>query len=251
MSKFAFLMVAGCLFALPAFAQSLPVDKDTKLSIGVNVGYADNGYHSDGNIVILPHAFYDNNRFYIEGGEGGAYLYKDSTHHLRLGVTHDGRSFDPEDSPAPLSALDERKSSVLAHASYMLITPVGGFRLKAATDALGEHNGSSVSAAHVSRFKYGNSTIYPSFGVTWHDDKYNQHYYGVSLDESRRTGVPGYTAKADVSPFTAVMVNHKLSDHLSLLGYARAEWLSDTQKDSPMSEGSTNSVVRLGLTYDF
>lgn len=248
-----FLVSALVVASLPAFAQSLPVDQNARLSTGVNVGHTVTGYRADDVTDVLPQAFYDNNRFYIEGSEAGVYTYKDSQHHARLGLTYDGRSFDPDDAHNEVQGLDERKNSIMAHASYMYVTPVGGFRLKLATDVSNRHDGTAVTLSHLSKFEFGDgkATLYPQFGVTWRDESYNNYYYGVSANESARTGLQGYQADSGVNPFVSATLFYHFTDNVSLVGNQRLEWLSDEQKNSPMTDGNVISATRIGLNYKF
>lgn len=239
--------------ALPftTYAQSLPVNPDARLSLGVNVAYNATAYKADNALTVSPHGFYDNNRWYIEGGEAGFYPYKDGKHHARIGVAYDGTSFDPKDADGSLQGLDKRKASAQALASYMYVSPVGGFKAKIATDALSRHDGTVVSLSHISRFTHNKLTIYPTVGVNWHDKNYNNYYYGVSDAESRRTGVSAYQADAGFSPFVSAMVNYDMNDDISLFANQRIEWLSSAQKDSPMVDGNIESTTRVGVSYRF
>ncbi len=232
--------------------KSLPVNKDARLTIGASATYNADAYRTDNSLIVLPQAFYDNNRLYIEGAELGAYPYKDDKHHIRVGLSYDGRSFDPSDADSSeLKLLDKRDASALAHVSYMRVTPVGGFRAKLTTDLLGKHDGQTLSLAHISRFSHGDLTVYPSVGVTWQSKDYNQYYYGVSAAESARSGVAAYEAKSSWSPFISATAQYQATDHVSVFANQRLEWLSSTQKDSPMTDGSLSSTTRLGVNYRF
>ena len=249
-----FVLIIGSLAAATATAHagSLPVNPDARLQLGANATYTASAYDVDNEVSVLPQGFYDNNRWYLEGSEGGFYPYKDDTHHVRLGLSYDGRSFDPRDAnQAALRQLDERQWSALAHASYMYISPVGAFKLKVATDALGRHEGTVVTASYLARFDKDNLTIYPSAGVIWANDNYNDYYYGMGSDESVRTGLKVQQIEAGVSPFVSAMATYRLSDHFSLFAHQNITWLSSEQKASQLVDGSVHSTSRLGLNYTF
>lgn len=232
-----------------AHASPLAVDPNARLSLGLNVAYGSDGYHSKDSLKVMPHAFYDNNRWYIEGGEAGFYAYKSKTDHARLGFVYDGQSFDPKDSD--YQALDKRKPSILAQVSYTKITPIGGFRLKVAHDALGNHNGTTISLSHISRFQHQKTTVYPSLGLTWYDGNYNDYYYGINTQESVRSGIAPHQVKASISPFVSLMANHALNHRFDVFVQGRAEWLSDKQKQSPITDDDIATTLRLGLGYKF
>lgn len=232
-------------------SQSLEKDPDAELKLGAGVSFKVNAYHADNDISIVPLAFYDNNVWYAEGAEAGFYSYKDNTHHARLGLSYDGHGFDNDDAKGNYKALNARKSSVLAHASHLYVTPFGGIRAKVATDILRKHKGSTVSLAYLSRFKIGDTTLYPSFGAVWQSQSYNNYYYGITTDESARSGLPNYAAKAGVSPFVSLTANHDLNDKIALFGNGRMEWLSTSQKSSPLVKDDTETTITLGAMYRF
>lgn len=238
--------------AYQAAANSLPINPEARLQVGANVGYTISAYDVENTTSILPQAFYDNNRLYLEGSEGGFYPYKSQKHHVRLGISYDGREFDPSDAnTSALQQLDERQWSALFHASYMYITPVGGFKIKVAQDALNRHDGTAITVSHLSKFNQGNVTIYPVIGATWYDDKYNSYYYGVSQSESDKSGLTTQTINADISPFVSVAVNYKLNERMALFVNQKAEWLSGSQKDSQLVDGKVQATTRLGVNYTF
>lgn len=251
MKSIPYLAIGALCASITAHAESLPVNPDAAFSAGLSVTHLSSAYDADAQTIVLPQAFYDNNRVYIEGAEAGFYPYKDNRHHLRAGISYDGRSFDPEDAYGHLSQLDERKSSALAHISYMYLSPYGGLRAKATTDLLDKHGGQTLSLAHVSRFTKDTWTIYPTFGATWRSEDYNNYYYGVSNAESLRSGVAAYQAKSSWSPFVSATVNYQATPSISLFVNQNIEWLSDTQKDSPMTSDDIESRTRVGFNYQF
>ncbi|UTO05379.1 MipA/OmpV family protein [Moraxella sp. FZLJ2107] len=232
----------------------LPVDPNARLTIGANATYNVSGYATDDDFSFMPQAFYDNNRVYVEGAEAGFYPYKDANDHVRVGISYDGREFDPSDAlDVAQRELDKRKWSALAHASYMHITPYGGLRVKATTDALGRHDGQTVTLSHLSKFNFADNkvTVYPEFGAVWQSKDYNQYYYSVSAAESARTGVDAFQAKSGWMPFATVTASYQLTDHVSIFGNQRVEWLSSTQKDSPLTDDDIDSKTRVGVNYKF
>jgi outer membrane protein len=202
----------------------------------------------------MPQAFYDNNRFYIEGSEAGYYPYKDAQNEWRLTASYDSRSFDPDDaSTAALKGLDERKWSAMVGTSYMRITPYGGFKAQLETDALGRSDGTSAKVAHLSRFKAMDDkiTIYPELGLQWYNDKYNNYYFGVSEQESLRTGIKTYNADSSITPYINVSASYAISPRWSAFISQHLEYLSDEQKDSPLVDNRVDSKTKIGFNYQF
>ncbi|MCL1622802.1 MipA/OmpV family protein [Moraxella sp. Tifton1] len=239
-------------FYSQAHAERLPVDTNARLSIGLNVSkHSANAYKANSTFVIAPHGFYDNHRWYIEGGEAGFYPYKDKHHHARIGMSYDGTMFEPKQAEPALQNLTKRQASVMAIASYMYVSPIGGFRAKIAKDALSRHEGMTITLSHISRFNKDKMTVYPSFGMVWQDKKYNAYYYGISNDESQRTGVVAYDPNDGVIPFASVLVNYDLNDKTTLFASQRIEWLPKAIKDSPMVDDEIVGITRLGINRKF
>lgn len=254
MKKSTFSLLLLALVSVTTFAQSLPTDPNAKITAGVLATFGSNGYAVDDEVSAAPLVLYDNNRLYAEGAEFGVFPYKDNKNWLKVGLTYDGTSFNPKDANTPaLHSLDKRKSSVNAHISYMHITPVGGFEVKAMTDVLGHSSGQKITLAHRSKFELLDEklTIYPKFGVTWQSDKYNEYYYGVSANESARSSIRQYTLKDSIAPFVAISAKYKINEQWGLFGNQNAQWLSSDQKNSPLTDDNINLSTNVGVTYTF
>ena len=72
--------------------KSLPVNKDARLTIGASATYNADAYRTDNSLIVLPQAFYDNNRLYIEGAELGA--RQDARDPFQLAAFHAGKMIE-------------------------------------------------------------------------------------------------------------------------------------------------------------
>lgn len=235
-------------------SQPLPVDDSARLSMGLNASFNQWAYDQDSDVTVLPQAFYDNNRVYIEGSEAGLYAYKDLANEWRISLGYDGRSFKPSDANDDLlRKLDERKWSALAGTSYMRITPYGGFKAQIETDVLGRSKGTRVKLSHFSRFRLLDErlTVYPEIGVLWGSEDYNQYYYGVSKKEAARTGLPTYDADSSARPFANISASYRINPRWSVFISESLERMSDAQKDSPMVDDNWDSRTKIGFNYQF
>lgn len=235
------------------FAQSLPINPDARLKIGGHVSFNQSAYQQDSTTRIFPQAFYDNNRVYIEGAEAGYYPYKDSKNEWRLTVAYDGRSFDPANSEGALQGLDKRDWSVMIGSSYMRITPYGGLKVHVETDVLGKSKGTTAKFAHLSRFKAMDDklTVYPELGFLVSNNKYNQYYYGVSQDESNRTGVSVHQTNSNVSPYFNISASYAVLPRLSIFGSQSIEYMTDAQKESPLVDSRFDNKTKIGFNFEF
>ncbi|TXD98401.1 MipA/OmpV family protein [Psychrobacter frigidicola] len=247
----ALFSVAG--MANAAFFNNLPADQDAVLSVGVNVLVNNSAYDLDDNnkVRVLPGVFYDNNKFYARGAQAGAYLINDGTNQLAAYAQLDGNSFDPDDANGALSGLDKRKLSAAAGLSYMRLTPVGGFRAQVATDILDHSGGNSARLSYLAKITKNKLTVYPSVGFEFYDDDYNNYYYGVSDEESARTGVDAYESNQSLNPYVNVSANYDFNDKWAGFANQSLSFLPNEQNDSPMVNSRTDSTTTLGLLYKF
>ncbi|WP_367109468.1 MipA/OmpV family protein [uncultured Psychrobacter sp.] len=231
--------------------KNLPADQDAQLSVGVNVLYANNAYDTDEDVRVLPGVFYDNNRIYARGAQAGVYLINDGTNQLSAYAQLAGSEFDPDDAEGALQGLDKRKSSAAAGLTYLRRTPIGGFRLQAATDILDRSGGNIARLTYLARITKGNLTVYPSIGFEYHDEDYNEYYYGVSDEESADTGVEAYSSNASLNPYINVSANYDFNENWAGFFNQSLSYLPNEQYDSPMVDSRTDSTTTLGLLYKF
>jgi outer membrane protein len=202
-------------------------------------------------IKVLPGVFYDNNRVYARGAQAGVYLINDGSNQLAAYAELAGSEFEPEDATGALKGLDERKDSAAAGLSYMRLTPVGGFRAQYATDILDRSGGNIARLSYLGKISKNKLTVYPSVGFEYHDNDYNQYYYGVSDTESNRTGVDAYTANSSLNPFINVSANYDFNKRWAGFANQSVSYLPNEQYDSPMVDSRTDATTTLGLLYKF
>lgn len=235
-----------------ALFKNLPADQDAELSVGVNVLYAKSAYDlDDDDVRVLPGVFYDNNIIYARGAQAGAYIVNDGTNQLAAYAQLAGSEFDPDDANGALQGLDERKASAAAGLSYLRRTPVGGFRIQAATDVLDRSGGTTARLTYLARITKDKLTVYPSVGFEYHDDDYNQYYYGVSSEESARTGVEAYKSNSSLNPYINISANYDINERFAGFFNQSLSYLPAEQYDSPMVDSHTDATTTLGLLYKF
>ncbi|WP_442891967.1 MipA/OmpV family protein [Acinetobacter sp. 161(2023)] len=240
------IVISNCFFYYTAYAEE---SSSPDLTMGFNYSVNFQAYkgHKTSQ-TLLPTIFYDNDKFYIEGDDAGYYLFKDDKNQLRIDGHYDGNSYDPS---GELRLLDKRKWSVLAGASYMRITPYGGFKARLNTDVLSRSKGTILRASYLAELDKGNLTVYPEAGFQWNNAKYNQYYYGVSDAESKRSGIAAYQPGQSISPFVSMTANYQLSKHVNAFSSVEFNYLSNEQFKSPMVKKRTDITPAVGLTFTF
>ena len=249
----ALLSVSSMSSAIPFLNKNLPTDKDAELSVGVNAMAVKSAYDLEDSteMRVLPGVFYDNNRIYARGAQAGAYLINDGVNQLSAYAQLAGNSFDPDDANGALQGLDERKLSAEAGISYQRRTPIGAFRGQFATDVLDESGGNTGRLTYLAKITRNKLTVYPSIGFEYHDDDYNEYYYGVSDEESAKTGVTAYKSNSSLNPYINVSANYDFNERWAGFFNQSLSYLPNEQKESPMVNSRTDATTTLGLLYKF
>ena len=247
-----FLAFILFIFPLVSRAENNEGEKrNVTLGLGVGVGMSEyRGY--DPTILPLPFFSYTGGRFFIRGLTGGVSLYKDTHHAFSLDLSYLPQEFEASDSDdSAMRRLNDRDSSMLAGASYALTTAYGLARLSVATDILGKSNGIIADASYSYPFQLNTLKITPAVGGTWTSGDYNSYYYGISLNESRQSGLRPYDADSGFSPYVALNILFGITDRVNLMLHSRVTYLSGEITDSPMVDQDYKYSFGLAVTYSF
>ncbi len=247
------LLFSAASMANAAPFNNLPADPDAELSVGANVMLVSSAYDMEDSIEVsvLPGVFYDNNKIYARGAQAGAYIINDGTNQLSAYAQLAGSQFDPDDANGALQGLDKRKWSAAAGLTYLRRTPIGGLRGQIATDVLGRNDGTFGRLTYLAKITKDKLTVYPSIGIEWNDESYNEYYYGVSDAEATRTGVAAYSPDSSFNPYINISANYDFNERWAGFANQSLSYLSDEQYDSPMVDSRTESRTTLGLLYKF
>lgn len=220
-----------------------------ELSVGLNFSFDFQSYKGKQmETSVLPTAFYDGEVFYAEGDQAGLNLYRDTKNKFRLYAYYDGTMYHPS---GYLSQLDERKWSVLVGTSYMYTSDYGAFKLSAAQDILSRSRGAIANVSYLAAWETGPWTLYPELGLQWNSAKYNQYYFGVSADESKRSGIERYQLGSSVYPYASLAVDYELNKHWNIYTTYKLSYLADNQYQSPMSKKHVEFEPGFGVNYTF
>ncbi len=95
-------------------------------------------------------------------------------------------------------------------------------------------------------------TLTPGVGITWADDNYMRTFFGVSPQQSARSGLPVFNAGAGVKDVTVGLnANYSLNRHWFLMTNAGAKLLLDDAEKSPITHASVSPVFSTIVGYHF
>lgn len=248
MSKFKILALGALI------ASSFPAaHAEGPWSLGAAALVTPNPYKGDQDRVYpVPMIGYEGEDFYLRGFNAGYYLWNDKTDKLSATIYYSPLGFKPKDSDySSMRALDRRKSTLMGGLSYVHNTDYGFLRTVLAGDMLGNSNGITWDSAWLYRYNSERLTLTPGIGVQWSSENHNDYYYGISKNESARSGLKAYDPGSSWSPYVELSVNYKLTDDWNVFGMGRYVRLADDVTDSPMIDKQWTGVLLTGVTYSF
>ncbi|MFZ2445887.1 MAG: MipA/OmpV family protein [Syntrophobacteraceae bacterium] len=95
-------------------------------------------------------------------------------------------------------------------------------------------------------------TLAPGVGITWADDNYMETFFGVSPQQSARSGYPVFNAGAGVKDVTVGLnATYSLNRHWFVMTNAGAKLLLDDAERSPITHESASLVFSTVIGYHF
>ncbi|WP_163278914.1 MipA/OmpV family protein, partial [Klebsiella aerogenes] len=88
-------------------------------------------------------------------------------------------------------------------------------------------NGWVGEASLFRQMPMGKLTLTPAVGVLYYDENFNQYYYGISGNESRRSGLSSYAPGDSWTPYVGLSAKYALTSNLTLLASANYSVLPD------------------------
>lgn len=247
------ILISSLLVVIQANAATMneaTSSSNSDLQLGASVIVGDKGFRNyDSQTQIYPAVFYEKNKFYIHGNQLGVNLIKDNKQELALNALYSGESYDADDATGAYQGLDDRDNSIMLGASYQHRVPYGALRGQVATDVSGNSDGTIARVSFGTRIPVQDWTLLPNIGLQWQDDKYNDYYYGVTAQESARTGIAQYTAKSSIQPFASLTASYQLTPLINLFATPSVTYYADEINDSPKIDSRTSWATTLGITY--
>lgn len=242
--------LALLLALLPFAAQADDVSLGVAVAGGQSV-YRD--YKADP--IVLPLVQYQGKVLFVDGTSAGARVLQDGRLSVSLLAELDLNEFDPASARrTEFKLLDKRKMGLLAgvKAEY-LYGAQDKLSAELLTDASGHHDATVLGLGWKHAFAASSSsTQYFSYSrLRLNPAAYNDYYYGVSQQESARSGVAAYQAKAAIQLDAGVGMVHVLNQNVALTTLLGVRHIGGNIHDSPLVENATalNGVV--GVSYRF
>ncbi|GAA5444502.1 hypothetical protein Misp06_02689 [Microbulbifer sp. NBRC 101763] len=189
-------------------------------------------------------------RFYFQGFELGANLYRNHGINVKFGVGGDFVGDKDRGDSDELADMEELDISILARLSMEYRVSVGLWKVGLSQDISGIHDGYSLSAGYSLPYKHGNWIIKPELNASWQSEKTLDYYYGVNIDEATLNRA-AYKADAGIVSKLGLQVGYGFTPRLMLLGRVQHAWYGDEISNSPIVAVNSASQVSLMLNYWF
>ena len=245
--------IPGLLAVLVTLAAAAQAAAAVEVAVGVggNVTFAPYKRY-DTQWTPLPMIDLDSDYFYIRGTAAGIKICNLDFLEVSVYGVYDDTSFDAADtSDARLRLLQDRDASVAAGMEIRLTTPYGMLHASAARDLLNNSNGWKGALGYAYSVEIGSLEIVPTAGVYWSDSRYASYYYGISGQESRRSGLAAYDPGGGSSPYLGLTVSYSLTDAWEIFCRSEIVFLGGDIQDSPMVGRSQIRSLTAGIMYTF
>ena len=253
MRPYAFLRYAAVCFLLPFLACQAQAFVDNELTIGMGGMVYITPYKSyDTQSALIPIVSYEGKYAYVREFSAGVKLVNLDFLEISAFAEYDYTCFKPRNSSdARLRKLSNRRDSMSLGTAVRLITPYGMLHASGAHDVLGRNNGLTGLIGYMNSVEFGPLELIPAAGVQWSNNSYNNYYYGVSGEESRKSGLNSHHVGSGVSPYTGLTIDYSLTKSWEI--YYSGEWifLNSAIKNSPMVSRTNTYSLMLGLSYTF
>jgi outer membrane protein len=225
-------------------------------SLGIGLAAGQRTYRDQNTKVMpVPLVRYQGERFFVEGTALGMKLYETPQWGADLIAQVDFQSFDPDDAEqASFRALNERKPSALAGLRFNYnLSRQDSLGLSLLSDTGSQRRAliPTVSWKHGFAASGPQTQFFSSMELRYNPAKYNRYYYGISAEESARSGLSAYSPGSTPQLEVGLGINHRFDSGWSMTAIAGVKSISSKLKDSPMVERTEALGGVLGLSYRF
>jgi len=235
---------------------------DVTLGAGLRVGQR---YEGSDDYVVSPIPFFNVCwRGFVYLGPGGLNvdIVRGQNYQFGAGLTYNPGRDESGSSffGTSLSGSDERLKGlgdidpalgVRAFGSYML----GPVELKASiTKYTGSQNDGLLLnlGLDLPFHPMNNLTLSPYIGTTWADDNYMQTWFGVTPQQSSRSGLSAFNAESGIKDVTAgLKATYRLNQHWFISTEVGMQHLLGDAGKSPITEVSTGATFGTVVGYHF
>lgn len=241
-------LVAVCLFCVVSQAGAY------EISAGIAGGADMTPYKGDDpQWIVLPYAAFDSKYVFIEVPSAGFHIFQNDKFKVDVSVNYFFQEFKPKDNDySYMKQLDRRRFTMTAGVSGEYKTSVGNFKLEFQADILDRSESLLAFFTYSYDFMVTKQFILiPNAGISWQNDKHNRYYYGISSDESARSGLDEYKPDATFTPYIGTKAVYMFTENVRALVGVEYIFLPSEVQDSPMVNKTGVLAGFAGVLYVF
>jgi len=218
--------------------------------LGAGYGLLQKAYVDiDNDSIPLPLLIFDNRWISISGPSIDFKLPSPGPVSFALRAKYSRDGYEASDSPA-LFGMTERKSSFWYGGNAVWRNALADVSVELLADASDYSGGQRATLAVERGFEYGDLRFTPRVSAAWLSDDYVDYYYGVGATEALPVRA-AYRGDAAINLEAVLRTTYSIGPKQSLFLNVGVELLDNVIKDSPIVDGSTQSVMFLGYVYMF
>ncbi|WP_392551486.1 MipA/OmpV family protein [Orbus wheelerorum] len=240
--------IASLLLSSSAFAA------EHNIGIGLSGSWEQSPYIGEKRqFSLLPLIDYDSQYLFMSGTSGGIHLWQNDNQQFDLAFEYQSFELKPSDNDdSRMKQLERRKATLLSGLAYSIITPYGQFSAEALVDTLNNSQSMSIDVEYAGYLQLSEQlALIPQIGATWYNHKHNRYYYGVSNNESMRSGFASYQPSSSITPYITLTSVYKFNQAWSAVFEYDYNLLSHEVKSSPIVNRTNISTLSAGLLYYF
>lgn len=210
---------------------------------------------TDADSILVPAVGYESPTYFIRGLSVGRNIIATREQQVWVAVTLDLTRFKPQESrDEQMALLDRRLYNAQVGSGYRRnFGPWGSFSVTINTDISGRHLGQRGQIQYSLPLNRPMQAwqLSPSVGVNYMSRRYVDYYYGVSQQESQRSGLASYKGEQAINPYIGISGYQFFNERVSLAGGITLTRSASAIRKSPMIERGSYRTVFLTLQYRF
>lgn len=204
--------------------------------------------------IAVPFIGYESERIYLRGLTAGWIAHRSPQQQLSVTFNAELFRFRPNESnDVQMQQLDRRNLSFTLGLQHRFATRHGSFTTHIKTDVTGRHTGQLATFRYAYPLNRPGQEwqLSPEIGFNYFSQHYVNYYYGVSADESIRSGLNEYRPSSAINPVIGLSGYRYFTPRLSAVAsYSLARNDSEIS-GSPMVRGRSTRALFFGLSYRF
>lgn len=227
----------------------------TGVSIGAAVLSSNPSYVGlKADTIAVPFLGYEGERYYFRGLSLGRHITRTRTEQLSVSLSLEPFRFrSKESSDLAMQQLDKRGFAASAGVNYQYNTRFGSVSADINTEITGRHNGQRANITYSLPLNRPGQRwqLSPEIRLNYTSKDYIRYYFGVSAEESLRSGLPSYSGGHAFSPAIGLGGYYAITDNLSVVGNLRLIRSASAITKSPMVKGRSARSLFIALSYRF